>query len=104
MTRAYDAARLPPLHSASGAAINTFTTFQDISPKPDLKVPANAFEVGTQLRLEAQGEFSNTGTPTLAIGFYWGTAAVVIAQSALITTTTAATSWPWEIKWEGRIR
>lgn len=104
MTRAYYLAPIPPLHSASGAAFATFTTFQDISPKPDVKLPANFAEVGTQLRIEAQGQFSNTGTPTLSIGFYWGTAAVVLAQSNAITTTTGATAWPWEVKWEGRVR
>jgi hypothetical protein len=102
--RAYYVAPIPPLHTLDGAAFNTFTTYQDISPAPAIKVPANFLEQGTQLRLQAQGEFSNTATPTLSLGFFWGTAAVPLGQSNAITTTTGATSWPWELKWEGRVR
>lgn len=104
MSRLYLAAPLPPIHLLSGAAFTTFTAYQDISPTPAIKVPANFFEPGTQVELRAMGHFSNTGTPTLSIGFYWGTAAVPIGQSALITTTTAATAWPWQLKYKGRVR
>jgi hypothetical protein len=95
---------LTPLHIADGAAFNTFTTFQDISPTPSLLIPQQSLETGLELYLEAFGEFSNTGTPTLSLGFWFNTASTVLAQTAAITTTTAATSWPWHIKWRGRLR
>lgn len=104
MTRSYYVAPVPPLHVLDGAAFNTFTAYQDISPTPAIKLPANLLEVGTQIRFEAKGEFSNTGTPTLSVGFFWGTAAVPLGQSRLITTTTAATSWPWHLEYQGRVR
>lgn len=93
-----------PLHIVDGAAFNTFTTFQDISPTPAILIPQQSLETGLELYLEAFGEFSNTATPTLSLGFWFNTAATVLAQSTAITTTTAATSWPWHIKWRGRLR
>jgi hypothetical protein len=95
---------LEPCHILDGAAFTTFTAYQDISPAPALKVPANFLVPGTRLHLEAHGEFGNTGTPTLSVGFFWGTAAVPLGQSTLITTTTAATSWPWAIEYDGVVR
>src|SRR5262245_21447202 len=93
-----------PLHIVDGAAFNTFTTFQDISPTPAVQLSHAQMQAGLDLSLEAWGEFSNTGTPTLALGFWFNTAATVLAQSADITTTTGATSWPWHIYWSGRLR
>jgi hypothetical protein len=95
---------LTPIHVADGAAFNTFTTFQDISPAPALVIPQQYFEVGLELWLEAWGEFSNTGTPTFALGFWFNTASTVLAQNALTTTVTGATSWPWYARWRGRLR
>ena len=57
-----------PIHVADGAAFNTFTTFQDISPTPAIQIPLQYMQPGLDLILEAWGEFSNTGTPTLALG------------------------------------
>lgn len=93
-----------PLHIVDGAAFNTFTTFQDISPTPAVLIPQQSQEAGLELYLYAAGEFSNTGTPTLALGFWFNTAATVLAQNALTTTTTGATSWPWQAWWRGRLR
>jgi len=102
--RSYYVAPIPPLHIVDGAAFNTFTTYQSVSPAPDIKIPANLLEPGTEIKLDARGQFSNTGTPTLSIGFFWGTAAVPLGQSALITTTTGATAWPWWLEYRGRVR
>jgi hypothetical protein len=93
-----------PLHAYDGAAFNTFTTFQDISPAPGILIPQQSMEQTLELYLYAAGEFSNTGTPTLAIGFWFNTAATVLAQNALTTTVTGAVSWPWQAWWRGRLR
>lgn len=100
--RTYYQAPIPPLHILDGAAFNTFTTFQSIAPTPAVVLPANILEVGSEVRLEAAGEFSNTGTPTLGLGFLFG--AVTLAVGTALTTTTAATSWPWYMEWTGRVR
>lgn len=104
MSRQYWASPVPPLHVTSGAAFTTFTAFQDISPAPAIKLPANILEPGSQIELLAMGHFSNTGTPTLSLGFFFGTAAVPLGQSGLITTTTSAAAWPWQLQYKGRVR
>jgi hypothetical protein len=93
-----------PFHNADGAAFNTFTAFQDISPAPAITLPANILEIGSEIRVEAWGEFSNTGTPTLGLGLFYGTAAVSLGTGTAITTTTGATSWAWHIEYIGRVR
>lgn len=100
---------LTPLHVADGSAFNTFTTFQDVSPVPQLVIPQQMMDVGMELYLYAHGEFSTTGTPTLSIGFWFNGSAgaaptSILAQSAAITTGTAAAAWPWEAWWRGRLR
>lgn len=101
MADVYYTSPVPPFHTAVGAFFNTFTTFQDISPTPRPAIYGNALRAGSKLEVEAWGVFSNTATPTLALGFYFGTAAVVLAQSAAITTTTGATLWQWHLKYCG---
>ncbi len=95
---------LTPLHVVDGAAFATFTAFQDISPSPQSLVPQQSLEVGLDVELEAWGQFSTTGTPTLSIGFWFNTAATVLAQSSAITTGTGAAAWPWHAVYSGRLR
>jgi hypothetical protein len=91
-----------PFATAAGAAFTTFTANQDVSPAPVPTIGANQLEVGTIIEAEAEGEFSTTATPTLQIGFYFGTVAVMLAQSSAITTGTA-TAWPWHAKYRGKV-
>jgi hypothetical protein len=91
-----------PLHIADGAAFSTFTTFQSIAPVPAVNVPTPLLAPGTEFELEADGEFSNTGTPTLGLGFLLGS--TTLAVGTAITTTTGATSWPWWAKLVFRVR
>ncbi len=107
--RQYWVAPLPPFRVADGPAFNTFTAFQQIlvnTTTPAPVIPANFLELGMELHLEADGEFSNTGTPTLGIGFRYGVAtpATDLALPTAITTTTGATSWPWHAEWHGQVR
>lgn len=100
---------LTPLHVADGAAFSAFTTFQDVSPAPQLVIPQQMMDVGMELVLYAHGEFSTTGTPTLSIGFWFnGTAGAaptsILAQTTTTTTGSAAAAWPWEAWWRGRLR
>lgn len=99
-----------PFRTAIGAAFNTFTTRQDISPRGtgigDLPVvQGGVLRVGSQLEIIADGEFSTTGTPTLSIGCYIGTVAAsittVLAEHTAVTTGTTAASWPWHLEWRG---
>jgi hypothetical protein len=94
-----------PFPPAIGAAFSTFTTRQDVSAQPLPVIAAQKLRPGSHLEIDACGEFSTTGTPTLSIGIYLGTAAAaittVIAESAAITTGTGAAAWPWHLHWEG---
>lgn len=93
----------PGFPTAAGTSFASFTTFQDVSPTPLPVVLAKSLRAGQVLELEAEGEFGTTLTPTLSIGFYWGTAALVLGQSAAITTASGAAAFPWHIKYRGRI-
>lgn len=90
---------LDPHPTARGSAKNTFTAIQDISPTPLPQSYANELKLGTKVTVHASGEFSTTGTPTLAIGVYYGAVAQVW-NSGTITTGTA-TAWPWHLDWWG---
>jgi hypothetical protein len=101
----YLATPVAPFHTAIGAAFNTFTTRQDVSPSPLPVIQGGVLRPQSKLEIEACGEFSTTGTPTLALGFYIGTVAgsitTVIAESSAITTGSGAASWPWSLRWTG---
>lgn len=103
--RQYWNAPLAPLHTTDGTAYASSTTITDVSPLPPIVIPANLLEVGSLLRMSAWGTFSNTATPTLLLGFYYGAVAgTALAATSAITTTTGATNWQWRIEYEGRVR
>jgi hypothetical protein len=95
---------IPPFHTVAGAAIGTFTAFQDILQNPagtNIERPmlyGRQVRVGQKIELEAWGEFSTTATPTLQLGFWYGTAATVLLASAATTTGSGAAAWPWHLK------
>lgn len=95
---------VPPFHTAN-RAVNTFTTKQDVSPAPVPVIPGGKLRPGSQLHVKAKGSFSTTGTPTLTLGFWFGTRALSItgdiALSSVITTGSGAAEWPWEMEWDG---
>lgn len=98
-------APVPPLNILAGTAYNTSVTLTDVSPAPQIVLPANALDNGMVLRLRTFGTFSNTGTPTLLLGFYYGgVAGTALAATSAITTTTGATNWQFSMEWEGRVR
>lgn len=109
MGRYYLVTPLTPIHVVDGAAFASFTTFQDISPAGQLVIAQQQMDAGLEVILEAEGEFSNTGTPTLSIGFWINGAAgaaptTILAQSSAITTASGVTGVPWQAWWKGRIR
>lgn len=101
---------LDPFPIARGSAFGTFTTAKDVSPTPLPYVTGYELKQGSVVELEAFGEFSTTGTPTLQLGFVYGVAAgavasggVTLAASGAITTATTGAAWPWHLKWVGRV-
>lgn len=93
-----------PIHVVDGASFASFTTFQDVSPAPAILIPAQDMEVGLELEMEFMGEVSATGTPTLQLGFWFNTAATVLAANAATALVTTAAVWPIQGWWRGRLR
>lgn len=105
MSRQYWVAPVGPFHTANGTAYNTSTTLTDVSATPNIVLPGNTLEQGSEIEITAYGEFSNTGTPTLILGLYYGgVAGVALAATTAITTTTGAASWPWMLQYRGVVR
>lgn len=105
MARQYWCAPIPPLNFAAGTALATSAALTDVSPLPNITVNANVLEEGMVIRLRAFGTFSNTGTPTLLLGFYYGgIGGTALAVTSAVTTTTGATNWPFDMEYVGKIR
>lgn len=95
-----------PFPTAASAAFNTFTTKQNVITLGNVPViPAGKLRAGSKLNIEARGNFSTTGTPTLSMGFWIGTRAlsmtIDVAISSAITTGSGAAAWPWIMRWDG---
>jgi hypothetical protein len=103
--RQYWSSTIPPFQIADGTALASSTSLTDVSLAPQVTLPANTLEIGMKLQLEAFGQFSNTSTPTLLLGFYYGAVAgSALAASSAITTTTGAAAWPWMLRYRGQVR
>lgn len=99
MIQAYEALLNYPINPASAAALASSAALTDISPLPNFVLPALTLQPGQVYKLTAGGVFSNTGTPTLLLGFYIGAiAGTPIAASGAITTITGATAWSWTME------
>jgi hypothetical protein len=75
-----------------GVALATSVTLTDISPAPQLTLPAGFLGLGSRLRLTAWGVYSDTTTPTLLIGFYYGGVAGTALCSIPATTLGSTVS------------
>jgi len=94
-----------PFPTAIGAAFNTFTTKKSVDALPVSVIPAGKLRLGTQISIRAQGEFTDTATVNLTMGFWFGTRALAItgdiALSSVISLASSAVAWPWRMDWEG---
>jgi hypothetical protein len=110
---AYYTTPVGPFHSAAGAAFGTFTARQDISPVPCPVILPGQLRIGTRIKIEAEGEYSTTATPTLALGLYAGApagAGIPAALTTIIADSTpnatgagTAAAWPWRLEWRGLV-
>lgn len=97
---------IPPFNFAAGAAYNTSVTLTDVSPTPAINTRnLPPLGLGSILRLTSWGTASNTATPTLILGFYYGAVAgIALVASTAVTTTTAMSSWAWYLEYIGIVR
>jgi len=104
---------LGPYANLGGLAFTTFTTKKDISPLPIPKIPAGRLDIGSMLKIEAEGEWScTTGSPTIILGLYLGTHDGTLAIPAIVTDIAlssamacgagALTGMPWRLEWRGK--
>ena len=109
--RAYWTAPILPLMAADGTPV-TATSLTDATPNgvlvgPTTLLGCGPLELGTKIRLHAQGELTLGSTAdTLTLGFYYGGVAGVAlaAGAALAIGAVSETSAPWEMDYEGEIR
>lgn len=88
-----------PVAVADGTAYNTSTSLTDVNPTPNTVIPANYLQPGSMLRVTARAKFSNTSTPTLLLGIYYGgVAGTKLCAIGATTTTTGATNWPIQVE------
>lgn len=92
--------------NGAGAALTNSTTGTDISPNPQLFLPANYLYVGQKLRLTANGIFSTpaSGGGTLTLGFYYGGILGSALATTAATTVVSATNWPWRLQCDLEVR
>lgn len=89
----------------AGSPYASSTTLTDVSPAPQITLAANSLYVGQRLHVKGYGIFSNTGTPTLLLGVYYGgVAGTALAVTGATTTTTGATSWPFSVDLDIQVR
>lgn len=107
---AYYATALPPFAPALGVASAASAARQEITPLPAPILPANAVRPGSILKIEAEGEWSATATPTLILGLFagipttvgGGTVTTIFGETAA-QTLSAQTSWPWRMEYRGKV-
>lgn len=102
--RQYWSAPVPPFQVID-AQLASFTAAADVPLLPQVTLPANILEVGSTLRISAQGNWSSTGTPTFTWGIYYGgVAGTALAIGPAATTASGAATNPWNLEWWGRVR
>jgi hypothetical protein len=101
-----------PFSQASGAAFNTFTTKQDVSPRPLPRILPGMLRAGSVIKIEAEGEYSSLTGASLTLGLFHGThtgdtsaptSLTDIALSSIIVTGTTPAAWPWRMEWRGKV-
>ncbi len=81
----------------AGTALASSTTLTDISPAPQVVLPANYLFLNQRLRITAYGIYSSTATPTLLLGgYYGGVAGTLLAATAANAVASGAASYPWQ--------
>jgi len=104
---------VPPFAPDVSTAYASFTTKQDCSPRPVPRILPGMLDVGSIIKVEAEGEYSTTGTPNLTWGLYLGThdgttgtaptIVTDIALSSVIVTPSGAAAFHWRMEWRGKV-
>lgn len=81
----------------AGAVYNSSAAATDVSPAPQfISQTWGPMYQGQRWRFRGIAVASNTGTPTLNLGVYYGgVAGVALCTTGAVTTTTAMSGWQW---------
>lgn len=84
----------------AGTAYASSTSATDVSPAPQFfSQTYGPMYIGQRWRFTGYAIASNTATPTLNLGVYYGgVAGVALCTSGAVTTTTAMSSWWWRFE------
>jgi hypothetical protein len=94
----------------AGTNLVSFTTAVTAIPSPARHtIPADDWDIGDQIIVEAAGRVSNvvTAQPTYTFQFMLGSVATPITAAttgAVLTSTTAHTTVPWYLRWVMTVR
>src|SRR5947209_6004340 len=92
-----------------GTALANSVAATDVSPGANtagqaFTFPASYLRVGQQYRVTATGIISNTGTPNLTLGIYYGGAAgTALATTGALATLTGLSNALWKLSAELRV-
>jgi hypothetical protein len=95
----------------TGTVYKESTTLTDVSPGGNTLGQAFTIgrdcpplEAGTILRYTARGTYSNTGTPTIILGLYYGgVAGVALAETIAIKTSSGVSNQSWALEATSRV-
>jgi hypothetical protein len=90
----------------AGSAYASSTSATDVSPNPQyMSQTYGPMYTGQRWRFVGWATASNTSTPTLNLGVYYGgVAGAALATSGAITTTSSMSSWLWKIEVYSEVR
>lgn len=92
-----------------GTALASSTSATDItaggnSPGRAFTFPAGYLQTGMQLRVRAKGIVSNTGTPNLTLGLYYGgVAGTALATTGAVATASSLSNSIWSLEADLRV-
>ena len=90
----------PTPGQGAGTAYASSAAAADVSPAPQFFSQSyGPTYTGQRWRFTGWAIASNTGTPTLNLGVYYGgVAGVALCTSGAITTTTSMSGWSWRVE------
>lgn len=112
----YWMAPAPPFHITDGTAVTASATLTELTPVPQVVVPAGALQefAGKRLEIQAWGHYTTTATQgTITIGLYSGSVGQTISTASnpglicatsAIAWTASQTSRMWHIEGSVQIR
>jgi hypothetical protein len=83
--------------TGAGTPLANSAALTDISPAPQLVLPAGYLYPNQRLRITAYGIFSSVSAPTLLLGVYYGGVAGTLLAATAANTIGNGTNWPWQL-------